>query len=129
MAEPTDLPDGDVKELKAELGGVRAEVGAVAAVVHRIEVSIDELRVELKFLLAVATWGLKVVGLCALAIVAFIIAGAVGIAWWASSINSEVRDLAVQVAEVRKAVDVRQAVPVTRPPGPPVEIREVPPKP
>jgi hypothetical protein len=104
---PTEVLDADIKELKAEIKDIRSSIDVLKADVHRIDVGLAEFRGEMKTLAGVARWAVGLATGGVVAIVATLISGAFGAAWWASAINADVRNLGAKIDDQSKATDAR----------------------
>ena len=56
MPVPTEVLDEDIKELKADVRDIRADLGVLKADVHRIDVSLAELRSDVRSAIGLGKW-------------------------------------------------------------------------
>jgi hypothetical protein len=100
MPVPTEILNEDIKELKAEVRDIRGDLDVLKADIHRMDVSLAELRSDVRSAISLGKWaGTVLVGL--------MLTGGVSAVWWASRVDADVRNLAVRYDERFKAVDAR----------------------
>jgi len=91
---PTEVLNDDIKELKAETRDIRGNLDTLKAEVHGIAVGLAELRAEFRSAIGVAKW-------LATALTTLAVTGFASAIWWASGINSDVRNLDGRVFQIR----------------------------
>jgi hypothetical protein len=83
MAIPTDVLGDDVKELKGELRDIRSNLDVLKADVHRIDVSLAELRSDVRSAIALGKWAGTL-------LVAALLTSGVGAVIWGARLDAKV---------------------------------------
>jgi predicted nucleic acid-binding Zn-ribbon protein len=100
MPVKTDDLNEDIKELKVEVRDIRSGLDVLKADVHRIDVSLAELRSDVRNAIKVATWGGSI-------FVLTFLSGGVGAIWSSGALTTKVSAIEIRGTEKIQETNVR----------------------
>lgn len=89
----TEVLNEDLKTIRDDLHRVET---SIRGEISRVDVSLAELKTQVRDAIRVATWGITLIA-------GTLITSAFGGIWWASGMNTEMKHIGSQIAEIRRA--------------------------
>ena len=92
MPVPTEVLNEDVKELKGDIRDIRGDLGVLKADVHRIDVSLAELRSDVRSAIGLGKWA-------GTALLTALLTSGVGAVIWGARLDARVSAMEARASE------------------------------